>query len=36
MRYLVENKIVLDDNVITYIFVPKRIKNIYFKGGTQM
>ena len=31
MRYLVENKIVLDDNVITYIFVPKRIKNIYFR-----
>mgnify|MGYP000820480108 FL=1 len=31
MRYLVENKIVLDDNVITYIIVPKRIKNIYFR-----
>lgn len=26
-----ENKIILDDNVITYIFVPKRIKNIYFR-----
>ena len=31
MRYLVENKIILDDNVITYIIVPKRIKNIYFR-----
>ena len=31
MRYLVENKIILDDNVITYVIVPKRIKNIYFR-----
>ena len=31
MRYLVENKIILDSAEITYIFVPKRIKNIYFR-----
>lgn len=26
-----ENKIILGDNEITYVFVPKRIKNIYFR-----
>ena len=26
-----ENKIILDSAEITYIFVPKRIKNIYFR-----
>ena len=31
MRFLVENKIILGDNEITYVFVPKRIKNIYFR-----
>ena len=31
MRYLVENKIILDSAEITYIFVPKKIKNIYFR-----
>ena len=26
-----ENKIILDDEEITYVFVPKKIKNIYFR-----
>ena len=31
MKYLVENKIILDNEEITYVFVPKKIKNIYFR-----
>ena len=31
MRFSVENKIILEGTEITYLFVPKKIKNIYFR-----
>lgn len=31
MKYIVENKVVLDNEEITYVVIPKKIKNIYFR-----